>query len=52
MESVVFLYYGLKAILKKNHSMLKLKMLNQIHLLSNVVYLKVLHLAHSCFWYR
>ena len=49
MESVVFLYYGLKAILKTDHSMLKLKMLNQIHVLSNVVYLKVLHLAHSCF---
>ena len=40
---------GLKAILKAEHSMLKLKMLNQTHSLSNVVYHKVLPLAPSIF---
>ena len=47
--SVVSLCSGLKAILKAEHSMLKLKMLNQTHSLSNVVYHKVLPLAHFCF---
>ena len=47
--SVVFLFSGLKAILKAEHSMFKLKMLNQTHFLSNVVYHKVLTLAHFCF---
>ena len=49
--SVVSLSSGLKAILKAEHSMFKLKMLNQNHSLSNVVYHKVLPLAHFCFWY-
>ena len=48
-ESVVFLSNGLKAILKAEHSMLKLKMLNQTHFLSNVVYHKAPVLAHSYF---
>ena len=42
MKSVVLLSYGLKAVLRTEHNMLKLKMLNQAHLLSNVVYLRVL----------
>ena len=46
--SVVSLSSGLKAILKAEHSMLKLKMLNQASP-SNVVYHKVLTLAHFCF---
>ena len=48
---MVSLSSGLKAILKAEHSMFKLKMLNQTHFLSNVVYHKVLPLAHFCFWY-
>ena len=40
---------GLKAILKAEHSMLKLKMLNQTRFLFNVVYHKVLPLAHLCY---
>ena len=46
--SVVSLSSGLKAILKAEHSMFKLKMLNQTHFLSNV-YHKVLPLAHFFF---
>ena len=49
--SVVSLSSGLKVILKAEHSMLKLKMLSQTHFLSNVVYYKVLSLAHFWFWY-
>ena len=45
--SVVSLSSGLKVILKAEHSMLKLKMLNQTHFLSNVVYHKVLSLASA-----
>lgn len=37
MESVVFLSNGLKAILKEEHSILKLKMLNETQFLSNVL---------------
>ena len=48
---MVSLSSGLKVILKAEHSMLKLKMLSQTHFLSNVVYYKVLSLAHFCFWY-
>ena len=48
--SVVSLSSGLKAILKAEHSMFKLKMLNQTHFPSNV-YHKVLPLAHFCFSY-
>ena len=48
---MVALCSGLKAVLKAEHSMLKLKMLNQTHFLSNMVYHKVLPLAHFCFWY-
>ena len=40
---------GLKAILKAEHSMLKLKMLNQTRFLFNLVYHKVLPLATSVF---
>ena len=48
--SVVSLSSGLKAILKEEHSMLKLKMLNHSQTFpSNVVYHKVLTLAHFCF---
>jgi len=47
---VVSLSIGLKAILKAEDSILKLKMLNQTHFLSNVVYHKVLPLAHFVFW--
>ena len=39
---MVFLSYGLKPLLRTEHGMLKLKMLNQTHLLSNVLYLRVL----------
>ena len=46
MESVVFHPNGLKAILRTEHNMLKLKMLNQALLLSNMVYIRVLLLAH------
>ena len=46
--SVVSLASGLKAILKAEHSMLKLKMLNETFP-SNVLYHKVLTLAHFCF---
>ena len=42
MESVVFLSYGLKPLLRTEHDMLKLKMLNQTYLLPNVLYLRVL----------
>ena len=48
--SVVSLSSSLKAILKAEHSMFMLKMLNQTHFLSNV-YHKVLPLAHFCFSY-
>ena len=41
-ESVVFYSNGLKAILKAEHYMLKLRMLNQTHFLSNVVYHSIL----------
>ena len=47
--SVVSLCSDLKAILKAEHSMLKLKMLNQTRFLFNLVYHKVLPLAHFCF---
>ena len=47
--SVLSLCSGLKAVLKAEHSMLKLNMLNQTHFPSNVVYHKVLPLAHFCF---
>ena len=47
--SVASLSSGLKVILKAEHSMLKLKMLNQTRFLSNVVYHKVLSLVHFCF---
>ena len=47
---MVSLSSGLKAILKADHSMLKLKMLNQTHFLSNMVYHKVLPLVHFCFF--
>ena len=47
--SVVSLSSGLKAILKAEHSMLKLKMLNQTHFVSNRVYHKVLPLVYFCF---
>lgn len=46
MESMVFHSNGLKAILRTEHDMLKLEMLNQALLLSNMVYLRVLLLAH------
>ena len=49
MKPVVFLCYGLKASLRTEHSMLKLKMLNQTNQLSNVVYLRVLLWFHFCF---
>ena len=49
MESVVFLSYGFKAILTTEHSMLKLKMMNQTPLLSNVVYFRVLLSVRFCF---
>ena len=49
MEFEVFPSNVLKAILKAEHSLLKLKMLNQTHFLSNVVYHKTLLLAHFCF---
>ena len=39
MESIVFLCYGLKAMLKTEHKRLKLKKLDQTHLPSNLVYL-------------
>ena len=42
MESVVFVSCGLKTLLRTEHGMFKLKMLNQTHLLSNVLYLRVL----------
>ena len=42
MESVVFVSCGLKTLLRTEQGMLKLKMLNQTHLLSNVLYLRVL----------
>ena len=47
MGSMVSLSSFLKATLKAEHSMCKLKMLNQTHFLSNMVYHKVLF----CFWY-
>ena len=47
--SVVSLSSGLKAILKAEDSILKLKMLNQTHFLSKVVYHRVLPLAHFVF---
>ena len=46
---MVSLSSGLKAILKAEHSMLKLKFWKQTHFLSNGVYHKVLPLAHFCF---
>ena len=49
--SLVSLSSGLKAILIAEHSMLKLKILNKTHFLSNVVYHKVVPLDHFWFWY-
>lgn len=48
---MVFNSNGLKAILRTEHDMLKLEMLNQALLLSNMVYLRVLLLAHFYYWY-
>ena len=47
----VSLSSGWKVILKAEHSMLKLKILNQTHFLSNVVYHNVTTLGQFCFWY-